>query len=95
VAERDRRGPGGRARPNAMPGGSTRPREAPRPGRSNRPDGATVILSTPTFVAISADEERQAVEALAELLVPLLAGPPRTSADHDAPSDGAPTSGEH
>ena len=55
-----------------MPKGSTRPREAPRPERAIRSVGATVTLSAPTFVGLSADEERQAVEALADLVVPLL-----------------------
>ena len=72
MTERDRRGRGNRTRPGATPGGSTRPREAPRPDRSTRSDGTTVTLSAPSFVTLSADEERQAVEALAELLVPLL-----------------------
>jgi len=31
-----------------------------------------VTVSAPTFVDLSADEERRAVDALAELLVPLL-----------------------
>jgi hypothetical protein len=72
VTERDRPRRGNRTRPNATPGGSTRPREAPRPDRSTRSDGATVTLSAPSFVTLSADEERRAIEALAELLVPLL-----------------------
>jgi hypothetical protein len=94
VAERDRRRPGGRTRPNARPRDSTRPREAPRPSRSTQSDGATVTLLAPTFVTLSADEERQAVEALAELLVPLLTGSPPVSAGLDAPSDVTRTSGE-
>jgi hypothetical protein len=94
VAERDRRRPGGRTRPNARTRDSTRPREAPRRSRSIRSDGATVNLSAPTFVTLSADEERQAVEALAELLVPLLTGSPRLSAGLDVPSDITRSSGE-
>jgi len=94
VAERDRRRPGGRTRPNASPRDSTRPREAPRPSRSTRSDDATVTLLAPTFVTLSADKERQAVEGLAELLVPLLTGSPRVPAGLDAPSDGTRTSGE-
>lgn len=44
-----------------------------------------MTVSAPTFVDLSADEERRAVEALAELLVPLLfrTGPPG--------ADSAPT----
>lgn len=74
MAERDRRGPGGRTGRHTTPGGSTRPREAPRPGRPTRSDGATVTVSAPGFVALSADQERRAVEALAELLVPMFLG---------------------
>ncbi len=47
-----------------------------------------MTVSAPTFVDLSADEERRAVDALAELLVPLLfrTGPPGSdSAPTDAP----------
>lgn len=72
MTERDRPRRGSRTLPNATPGGSTRPREAPRPDRST-PSGRTeVVLSAPSFVALSAEEERQAVGALAELLVPVV-----------------------
>ena len=94
VAERDRRRPGGRTRPNTSPRDLTRPREGPRPSRSTRSDDATVTLLAPTFVTLSADKERQAVEALAELLVPLLTESPRLSAGLDAPSDVTRPSGE-
>jgi hypothetical protein len=53
-----------------------------------------VTVSTPTFVALSADEERHAIEALAELLVPLLARPHRESANEDTPSDFKSSTGE-
>jgi len=72
VTERDRPRRASRSRPKATPGGSTRPREAPRPDRSTRSDGASVTLSAPSFVALSVDEERQAIETLAELLAPVV-----------------------
>jgi len=53
-----------------------------------------VTLLAPTFVTLSADKERQAVEALAERLVPLLTGSPRVSARLGALSDVTRTSGE-
>jgi hypothetical protein len=71
MAERDRRGPGSRIRPPATARGSSRPRQAPRPDRHTQA-ASSVTVSAPTFVDLSADEERRAVEALAELLVPLL-----------------------
>ena len=73
--------------------GSTRPREAPRPKRPST--GPTSIRLCPaTFIDLSPDQERHAIEALAELLVPLLARPLRESADEDAPSDVTPSTGE-
>jgi hypothetical protein len=57
--------------------------------------GPTSIRLCPaTFVEISADQERHAIDALAELLVPLLARPLRESADEDSPSDVTPSTGE-
>jgi hypothetical protein len=55
----------------------TRPREAPRPEHPSPPSssstgGNAVRLSPATFVDLSADQERHAIEALAELLVPFL-----------------------
>jgi len=85
MADRDRRAPGGRTRPLATARGSSRPRQAPRPDRHIQAGASSVTVSAPTFVDLSADEERRAVEALAELLVPLLfqTGP--------SGSDSAPT----
>jgi hypothetical protein len=76
--------------------GSTRPREAPRPKRpSSSPTGSTSIQLCPAmFVDLSPDQERQAIEALAELLVPLVTGQLRESADRDAPSDVPPSISE-
>jgi hypothetical protein len=45
-----------------------RPSRAP----SSWPEGSVIRLSPATFVELTGDRERQAVEALAELLVPLL-----------------------
>jgi hypothetical protein len=51
-------------------------------------------LCPTTFVEISADQERQAIEALADLMVPLVTAPLRGSADEDAPSEVTPSTGE-
>ena len=73
--------------------GSTRPREAPRPKLPST--GSTSIRLCPaTFVNLSPDQQRHAIEALAELLVPILARPLRESADEDAPSDVTQPNGE-
>jgi len=73
--------------------GSTRPREAPRPKRPST--GPTSIRLCPAaFIDLSPDQERHAIEARAELMVPLLARPLRGSADEDAPSDVPPPTGE-
>lgn len=57
--------------------------------------GATSIRLCPaTFVDLSPDQERHAIEALAELLVPLPARPLRESAEEDALSDVTPSTGE-
>jgi hypothetical protein len=57
--------------------------------------GSTGVRLYPaTFVDLSPDQERHAIEALAELLVPLLARPLRESADEAAPSDVTPSTGE-
>jgi hypothetical protein len=45
-------------------------------------------------VEISADQESHAIDALAELLVPLPARPHRESANDDAPSDLDSSTGE-
>ena len=93
MTERDRPRRGSHTRPKATPGGATRPREAPRPDRSTPSGRAEVVLSAPTFVSLSADEERQAVGALAELLVPVVVRtglqptdpePPAVTANGDA-----------
>jgi hypothetical protein len=75
---------------------STRPREAPRPKppSSSPTSAARIRLHPTTFAEISADQEHQAIEALAELMVPLVTGPLRESADEDAPSDVTPSTGE-
>jgi hypothetical protein len=51
-------------------------------------------LCPTTFVEISADQERHAIEALAELLVPFLTGPRPGSPHQDAPFDVTPSTGE-
>jgi hypothetical protein len=73
--------------------GSTRPREAPRPKLpSARSTG--IRLCPATFVDLMPDQERNAIEALAELMVPLVTGQLRRSADEDAPSAVTPSAGE-
>ncbi len=75
VTPRDRpRRPAG-ARP-----GTTRPKQAPRPERpleSSSECSTDIHLYPATFVDLSADQERRAIEALAELLVPFLTDPHR------------------
>jgi hypothetical protein len=44
-------------------------------------DSPAVVLCPATFVDLSADQERCAIGALAELLVPLLGDPAGTSPD--------------
>lgn len=51
---------------------------------------AAIHLSAPSFVELAADQERQAVEALAELLVALLNAPIHRATDHQASDDVAP-----
>jgi len=46
------------------------------------------------LVDLSPDQEQQAIEALAELMVPLVTGQLRGSADEGAPSDVTPSTGE-
>jgi len=48
-------------------------------------------LSPPTFVDLSPEEERHAIEALAELLVPWLTGPLNGFSDMETPDAVAPT----
>src|ERR1035437_4658122 len=87
-------GPAG-ARPGVRREGSTRPREASRPERrSSTTDRTGISLCPTTFVEISADQERHAIEALAELLVPFLTGPRPGSPHQDAPFDVTPSTGE-
>ena len=45
-----------------------------------------MTVSAPSFVDLSADEERQAVEALAELLVPPIVRPAPPESDSEAPA---------
>ena len=45
-----------------------------------------MTLSAPSFVTLSADEERQAIEALAELLVPLLLRTAPQAVNTEAPA---------
>ena len=86
MAERDRRGREDHSRPDVTRGGSTRPREAPRPDRPYRSDGASVTLSAPRFVPLSADDERRAIELLAELLAPLLVRTGTETVDPEVPT---------
>ena len=60
------------SRPGTYPSGSARPKEALRPDRlstapSSSPEGSSIRLSPATFVELTGDQERQAVDALAEL----------------------------
>jgi len=48
---------------------------------STSADPTDIHLCPATFVDLSADQERQAIEALAELLVPLLSDPHRALAN--------------
>ena len=66
--------------------GSTRPREAPRPKLPSA-GSASIRLCPATFIDLSPDQERHAIEALAELMVPLVTGPLRESVDEDVPSE--------
>jgi len=60
------------SRPGSYPPGSRRPREAPRPALpSSSPQSTAIHLCPATFVELTGDQERHAIEALAELLVPL------------------------
>jgi hypothetical protein len=67
--------------------GSTRPKQAPRPEHPSPPPSSSsagspdIHLRPATFVDLSADQERHAIEALAELLVPFLTGPHRVLAN--------------
>ncbi len=73
--------------------GSTRPREAPRP-KFPSAGSPSIRLCPATFVDLSPDQEQQAIEGLAELMVPLVTGPLRGSANEDSPSDVTPSAGE-
>jgi len=53
------------------------------------PAGASIVLRPATFVELTADQERSAVGALAELLVPLLGGSPPAGMDPGLNSDVA------
>jgi hypothetical protein len=66
--------PPARSRSSRPRTGSTRPKEASRPERSasTATDTCAIVLCRATFVELSADRERSAIGALAELLVPLL-----------------------
>ncbi|MHB1505017.1 MAG: hypothetical protein ACYCYD_13840 [Acidimicrobiales bacterium] len=69
------------SRPGSYPSGSKRPRQAPRPVRPSSPESSTICLCPATFVELTGDQQRQAIEALAELLVPLLTTPVRRPSD--------------
>ena len=76
--DRSRRAAG--SRPGSYPAGSRRPKEAPRPespSTSSSRESAAIHLCPPSFVELTDDQEHAAIAALAELLVPLLAGPRR------------------
>ena len=79
-----------RARPGSSRPGTSRPKEAPRPDHpssssssspSTSADTTDIHLCPATFVDLSADQERQAIEALVELLVPFLTDPHRQLAN--------------
>jgi hypothetical protein len=53
-------------------------------------DSPAIALCPATFVELSADQERRAIGALAELLVPLLGDPSGTSPDPVGITDVAP-----
>jgi len=78
-------GPRRSAGPRLNRPGPNRPREAPRPEhQSSSPSstgGGGIHLCPATFVDLSTDQERHAIEALAELLVPLLTDPRRALAE--------------
>jgi len=68
------------ARPGSNRPGSNRPKQVPRPKHPSSSSSAVnsdIHLCPPTFVDLSADQERHAIEALAELLVPFLTDPLR------------------
>jgi hypothetical protein len=75
--------PPARSRSSRPRPGSTRPKEARRPERPASPvTGSTAIVLCPaTFVELTADQERRAIGALAELLVPLLGDAPHAVDD--------------
>jgi hypothetical protein len=54
-------------------------------------DATDIHLCPATFVDLSADQERHAVEALAELLVPLLTDPHRVLAEPGSDPSTEPT----
>jgi hypothetical protein len=84
--------PPARSRSSRPRPGTTRPKEAPRPERpaASAAGSPTIVLCPATFVELSADQERCAIGALAELLVPLLGDSAGTIPDpagitHDTP----------
>ena len=86
-------GRSGRSRRGSRRPDSTRPRQASRLERppSSSVGSTTIRLSPPTFVDLSPEEERHAIEALAELLVPWLTGPLNGFSDMETPDAVAPT----
>ena len=83
------------ARPGSTRPGTSRPKQAPRPERpsysSSSAGSPDIHLCPATFVDLSADQERHAVEALAELLVPLLTDPHRVLAEPGSDPSTEPT----
>lgn len=79
MTERDQAWGDGQSRPkmNPHPHASTRPREAPRPDRLSRSSGPAIRLAAPSVVKIPSGEERRAVGAVGELLVPVVFQPSR------------------
>ena len=77
--------PPARSRSSRPRTGSTRPKEASRPERraSTATGSSAIVLCPATFVELSADQERSAIGALAELLVPLLTEPLQAVDDSD------------
>jgi hypothetical protein len=88
----ERGSPPARSRSSRPRPGSTRPKEAPRPQSpaASAAGGPTIVVCPATFVELTADQERCAIGALAELLVPLLGDPAGTIPDPTGITDVAP-----
>jgi hypothetical protein len=84
--------PPARSRSSRPRPGSTRPEEASRPQRpaAIAGDSPAIDLCPATFVELSVEQERCAIGALAELLVPLLGDPAQGIPDPVGITDVAP-----